>query len=157
MWSDLRIVIMWLIDWLIDYLLFYVPIKNFSLIWRRHHCLWRAAKLRPMLGAQGLWAGRDLYRATPAVTRTLVFPVLSEGPPHLVASYDTLGDAEDLFLPGSSRGCNACHSHIITLLIDIKNFLLSLLFCWLYFILVNLKMQETRWRFCQSCTHFMSL
>ena len=25
-------------------------------------------KFRPMLGAQGLWAGRDLYRATPAVT-----------------------------------------------------------------------------------------
>jgi hypothetical protein len=57
------------IDWLIDYLLFYVPLKNFSLIWRRHHCRWRAAKFRPMLGAQGLWAGRDLYRATPAVTR----------------------------------------------------------------------------------------
>jgi hypothetical protein len=30
-----------------------------------HHCRWRAAKFRPMLGAQGLWAGRDLYRATP--------------------------------------------------------------------------------------------
>jgi hypothetical protein len=26
-----------------------------------------------MLGAQGLWAGRDLYRATPAVTRDLGF------------------------------------------------------------------------------------
>jgi hypothetical protein len=23
---------------LIDYLRFYVPLKNFSLIWRRHHC-----------------------------------------------------------------------------------------------------------------------
>jgi hypothetical protein len=59
--------------WLIDYLLFYVPLKNISLIWRRHHCRWRAAKFRPMLGAQGLWAGRDLYRATPAVTRDLGF------------------------------------------------------------------------------------
>jgi hypothetical protein len=28
---------------LIDYLRFYVPLKNFSLIWRRHHCRWRAA------------------------------------------------------------------------------------------------------------------
>jgi hypothetical protein len=28
--------------------------------------------------------------------RTSVFPVLSEGPPHLVASYDTRGDVEDL-------------------------------------------------------------
>jgi hypothetical protein len=60
-------------EWLIDYLLFYVPIKNISLIWRCHHCRWRAAKFRPMLGAQGLWAGRDLYRVTPAVTRGLGF------------------------------------------------------------------------------------
>jgi hypothetical protein len=58
---------------LIDYLRFYVPLKNFSLIWRRHHCPWRAAKSRPMLGAQGLWAGRDVYRVTPAVTRGLSF------------------------------------------------------------------------------------
>jgi hypothetical protein len=28
---------------------------------------------------------------------TSVFPVSSEGPPHSVASYDTHGDAEDLF------------------------------------------------------------
>jgi hypothetical protein len=34
---------------------------------------WRAAKFKPMLGAQGLWAGRDLYRATPAVTQGLGF------------------------------------------------------------------------------------
>jgi hypothetical protein len=60
--------------WLIDYLWCYVPLKNISLnIWRRHHCRWRAAKFRPMLGTQGLWAGRDLYRATPAVTRDLSF------------------------------------------------------------------------------------
>jgi hypothetical protein len=55
---------------------FYVPLKNISLIWRPHHCRWRAAKFRPMLsmlGAQGLWAGRDLYRATLAVTRDLGF------------------------------------------------------------------------------------
>jgi hypothetical protein len=35
---------------------------------------------------------------------TSVFPVSSKGPPNLVASYDTLGDVEDLFEPGSSRG-----------------------------------------------------
>jgi hypothetical protein len=29
--------------------------------------------------------------------RVYVFPVLSEGPPHSVASYDTQGDFEDLF------------------------------------------------------------
>jgi hypothetical protein len=57
------------IHWLIYYLRFYIPLKNFLLIWRRHHCRWKAAKFRPMLGAQGLLAGRDLYRATPAATR----------------------------------------------------------------------------------------
>jgi hypothetical protein len=62
-----------MLDWLIDYLRFYVPLKNFSLIWRRHHCRWRAAKFGPMLGAQGLSAGRDHYRATPAVTWDLGF------------------------------------------------------------------------------------
>jgi hypothetical protein len=60
-------------DWLIAYFGFYIPLKNFSLIWRRHHCRWRAANFRPMLGARGLWAGRDLYHATPAVTRDLSF------------------------------------------------------------------------------------
>jgi hypothetical protein len=58
---------------LIDCLRFYVPLKNFSLIWRRHHYRSRAAKFKPMLGAQGLSAGRDHYRATPAVTRGLGF------------------------------------------------------------------------------------
>jgi hypothetical protein len=80
--------------WLTDYLQFYVPLKNFSLLWRRHQCRWRAEKFRPMLGVQGLWAGRDLYRATPAATRDLGFSSLSEGPPHSVASYDTRGDVE---------------------------------------------------------------
>jgi hypothetical protein len=69
----------YIIKWLIDYLRFYVPLKNISLIWRRHHYRWRAAKFRPMLGAQGLWAGRDLYHATPAVTRDLSFSGLIWG------------------------------------------------------------------------------
>jgi hypothetical protein len=57
---------------------FIVPLKNFSPIRRRHHCRWRAAKFRPMLGAQGLSAQRDLYRATPTgtVTRDLEFSSL---------------------------------------------------------------------------------
>jgi hypothetical protein len=49
------------------------PLKNFSLIWRRHHYRWRTAKFSPMLGAQGRWAERDLYRTTPAVTKGLGF------------------------------------------------------------------------------------
>jgi hypothetical protein len=50
-----------------EWLSFYVPLKNISLIWIRHHYWWRAAKFRSMLGAPDLWAKRDLYRATPAV------------------------------------------------------------------------------------------
>jgi hypothetical protein len=45
--------------------------KIFSLAWKRHHYQWRAAKFSLTLGAQGLWAGRDLYRATLAVTRDI--------------------------------------------------------------------------------------
>jgi hypothetical protein len=55
-----------MIDWLFSVL-------HISLTWRRHHCRWRDAKFRPMLGAQGLWAGRNFYRATSAVTRDLDF------------------------------------------------------------------------------------
>jgi hypothetical protein len=58
------------------YLLFYILLKNFSLVWRRHHCWWRAAKFMQMLGAQGLWSGRNLLCATHAVTRCLGFSCL---------------------------------------------------------------------------------
>jgi hypothetical protein len=77
---------------LIDgYLRFYVPLKNFSLIWRRHHCRWRA-KLQKLgicsvlgalekggtfIGPHLLWHG------------TSVFAVSSDGPLHSVASYWT--------------------------------------------------------------------
>jgi hypothetical protein len=50
-----------------DYQIFYTYRKINSYIWKCHHCQCRAAKFTPMLGAQGLWAGRNLYRATPAV------------------------------------------------------------------------------------------
>jgi hypothetical protein len=50
-----------------------------------------------------------------------VFSVSSEGPPHLVASYDTHGDAEDLFLPGSSRG--DINVYLIQVTVTIINFL----------------------------------
>jgi hypothetical protein len=39
-------------------------------------CLWRAVNFGPIFGAQGLWAGRDLYQATPAVTCGLGFTCL---------------------------------------------------------------------------------
>jgi hypothetical protein len=50
-----------------------VPLKNFSLIWRRHHFWWRDALFRCMIGAQDFWAVRDLYCVTPAATRDLGF------------------------------------------------------------------------------------
>jgi hypothetical protein len=62
----------------------------FTYIWRRHHYRWRVAIFRPMLGAQGLWAGRDLYRATPAVTRDLGFSGLIRRCPPLLL-YPSLG------------------------------------------------------------------
>jgi hypothetical protein len=47
----------------------------FPLIWRRHNYRWRDAKFKPIckLGAQDLWAERNLYRATPAVIRGFGF------------------------------------------------------------------------------------
>jgi hypothetical protein len=54
-----------------------------------------------MLRAHSFRAGRDLYRATPAVTRSLGFSGPVEAA-HSVASYDAQGDLEDLFIPGSS-------------------------------------------------------
>ena len=50
-----------------------------------------------MLDNQGLCTGRDLYRATPAVTRGLGFSS-SKRPPYPAASYDIQGNVEDLLL-----------------------------------------------------------
>ena len=38
----------------------FVPLQNFSLIWRLHHCRWTATKIPPMLGSYGHWAMRVL-------------------------------------------------------------------------------------------------
>jgi hypothetical protein len=84
------------LDWLIDWL-FTVLLQNISLIWRPHHCRWRSAKFRPMLGAQGLWAGGIFIMPHLLWHRASVFQVSSEGSPHSVASYDTRGDVDDLF------------------------------------------------------------
>jgi hypothetical protein len=82
-----------MLDWLIDYLQFYVPLKNFSLtiVGEGLQNLGLCSALRAF--EQGgifivphlLWHGAS------------VFPVSSEGLPHLVASYDTQGGVEDLF------------------------------------------------------------
>jgi hypothetical protein len=78
----------------IDWWLFTVS-RIFHLhVWRRHHCWWRATKFRPMLGAQGLWVGRDFIVPHLLWQGTSIFPVSSEGPPHSVAFYDMHEDAE---------------------------------------------------------------
>jgi hypothetical protein len=86
-------------DWLIDSLQFYVPLKNFSLIWRRHHCRWRAAKFRPMLGAQIRSFEQGVIFIAPHLLwhGASVLPVSSEGPPILVASYDTQGGMDLMY------------------------------------------------------------
>jgi hypothetical protein len=50
----------------------YSCLSNFAAI-RRLSPLprWQGCKFRPMFGTQGLWAGRDLYHATPTETRDL--------------------------------------------------------------------------------------
>jgi hypothetical protein len=90
-------------DWLIDYARFYVPPKKLPLIWRRHHCRWRAAKFRPMLGTQGLWAGRDLYRATP-VTRDLGFSGLIRRTAPFSCLLRHTGCVEDLYSNPNPHG-----------------------------------------------------
>jgi hypothetical protein len=60
--KDLLFVCLFIIAWAI-----------FQLSGGCHHYRWQGCKFRHMLGAQGLWAGRDLYRATPTATRDLGF------------------------------------------------------------------------------------
>jgi hypothetical protein len=96
-------------------------LRIFQLYLRHQHYWWRVAKFWLMFSAQGLWAGRDFYHATPAVTRGLGFSCLIRTTPynrllwlpkgcggpiltrtltgsHSVSFYNT----QDLFLPGSS-------------------------------------------------------
>ena len=60
-------------DRLIDCTLFNILFENISVKKVRHHCQWRAAKVRFMLGAYSLLTGKHLYRAAPAMTRGLCF------------------------------------------------------------------------------------
>jgi hypothetical protein len=61
----------WLInDWLFTVLR---PAQEFFTHMETSPLPVKGCKFRRMLSTQGLWAGRDLYRATPAVTRDLGF------------------------------------------------------------------------------------
>jgi hypothetical protein len=70
-------------DRLIDYLLFYVPLKNFwiSLIWRCHHCRWRAKNLDLCSALRAFEQGGIFIVPHLLWHETSVFPVSSEGPP----------------------------------------------------------------------------
>jgi hypothetical protein len=75
-----------LIDWLIDWLiLFYVPLENFALIIYGGVTIAGQGppKFRPMFGAQGLWARKNLYHVTSAVTWDLGFTGLNRRPAQL--------------------------------------------------------------------------
>jgi hypothetical protein len=79
---------------LIDLILFYCFTSRsrifHSWIWRHYHCQWRVAKFRPLFGYLGLWVGRGLYCATPAVTRGLsCFPDLIRRTTRHLISNDT--------------------------------------------------------------------
>jgi hypothetical protein len=77
------------LDWLI--------IWGFTSCSRIFHFHRMAAKFRPMLGAQGLWAGRDLYRATDTVTQGLDFSdLIQRNAPFSRLLQHTRG-VEDLF------------------------------------------------------------
>jgi hypothetical protein len=71
------------IDWLFTV---YVPLKNFSLIWWRLHCRWRAANLGLCLTLRVFEQGGIFIVPHLLWHRTSNFPVSSEEPPHSVAS-----------------------------------------------------------------------
>jgi hypothetical protein len=82
-----------ILDWLIIH-----GFKNFSLIWRRHHCRWRAKNLGLCSALKAFEQGGIFVVPHLLCNGTSVFPVSSEGPPHSVAFYDTQGDVEDLLM-----------------------------------------------------------
>jgi hypothetical protein len=120
-----------------------------------------------MLGAQGLWAGRDLYRATPAVTRDFVFSGLirrnapfsrllrhtrGRGGPILIQMFT--GDKE---IKKVERwpSLNTSHSHQILRKWKIisKDIIYSIKQC-LNFIHTKFQVIE---KYTSSCIHFASL
>ena len=97
-----------------SWLMICLTLKNFSLIWRCHDYRWRAAKLKPMLGAQGLEQIGIFIMPHLLWHGASVFPVSSEGPPHSVTSYDIQGiltgnilwENVDFFIPYLINWCD---------------------------------------------------
>jgi hypothetical protein len=85
-----------LVLWRLPFVLWYFyACQVLAWLWRRHHYRWKAVKCKPILCAQGLWAGRNLYPAIFAVTLTRSRFFRSH--PHVITSYDSQEDVEDLF------------------------------------------------------------
>ena len=78
-------------------LLVYVPLENIAFIWSR--CFIAGEKLQNL----GRSSGRDLYRATPALTRSLGFCGLTRRTKLFSRLLPQDKDIEDLFKPGSPR------------------------------------------------------
>jgi hypothetical protein len=62
-----------------------------------HHCRWRAKNLRLCSAPRAFEQGGIFIAPHLLWDGASVFPVSSERPPHLVASYDAQGGVEDLF------------------------------------------------------------
>ena len=80
---------------------FYIPIKKNSHVWRRHK-LGKAAKSGSFFGAYDPRAERDLYRATPPVTRDLIFFSLIQND-QSVSSLDTTNTGHQYSNPDPHR------------------------------------------------------
>jgi hypothetical protein len=100
------------VNWLIDGLRFYVPLKNFSLIWRRHHYRWCLCSALRAFEQGGifivphlLWHGASVFQVSsdgppfqsPLTIRKRMWRTYSNPDitgPHLYTSCDLQGDAE---------------------------------------------------------------
>jgi hypothetical protein len=77
---------------LIDYLRFYVPLKNISPIWRRHHIASERLQNLGLCSALRAFEQGGIFIVSHLLWHGASgFPVSSEGPPHSVASYNTWG------------------------------------------------------------------
>jgi hypothetical protein len=72
-------------------------------MWRRHHYQWRAANSGLCSALRAYEHGGIFIVPHLLWQGASVCPVLSEWPLHSLASYDTQGNVENLFLLGSSR------------------------------------------------------
>jgi hypothetical protein len=83
--------------WSIDYFIALRATQEFFTSMETSPLPVKGYKFRPMVGAQGFEQGEIFMKPHLLWLGASVFPVSSEGPPDLVASYETQGDVEDLF------------------------------------------------------------